>query len=224
MSANAPERRPEIAACAALFPAPLPGLPVFFAIYEPRICGAFPSFLASLPLHTAVIFRAYGLKNRYRRALSAARAASAAGVPVFFAVKTDADAAFFRRCCSSFAGAHCAASFTGVAAVAAFLCRRARAGRVTFAAHNASELRAGQAAGADAALLSPLFPTRTHPNARCLGKEAFAGLAAAAGLPVYALGGAETPEKLRIAAYAGAAGVAAIRLFALPPSGKKRVF
>ncbi|PJC68422.1 MAG: thiamine phosphate synthase, partial [Zetaproteobacteria bacterium CG_4_8_14_3_um_filter_59_5] len=48
-------------------------------------------------------------------------------------------------------------------------------------------------AGADFALLSPVFPTASHPGAPHLGVEAFRELAGAASLPVIALGGI-TPE------------------------------
>jgi thiamine-phosphate pyrophosphorylase len=56
-------------------------------------------------------------------------------------------------------------------------------------AHGLREL--GQAArhGADAALLSPVYPTRSHPGAPGLGPMRFRALAARSPLPVLALGG-----------------------------------
>jgi thiamine-phosphate diphosphorylase len=59
--------------------------------------------------------------------------------------------------------------------------------------HTAAELAAAAAAGADTAFLSPVFPTASHPGAPALGTERFRELAAAAALPVLALGGI-TPE------------------------------
>ncbi|RDC59022.1 Thiamine phosphate synthase [Alteripontixanthobacter maritimus] len=56
-------------------------------------------------------------------------------------------------------------------------------------AHNRSELRAAARAGADAAFLSPVFSTRSHPNGTSLGPARFRLLARHAGLPVIALGG-----------------------------------
>ena len=60
---------------------------------------------------------------------------------------------------------------------------------ITAAAHSPAALRAAAAAGADAALLSPLFPTASHPGVRPLGLQRFAALARQSRLPVYALGG-----------------------------------
>jgi thiamine-phosphate pyrophosphorylase len=57
------------------------------------------------------------------------------------------------------------------------------------AVHDAHEMAHANAAGADAAMLSPVFATRTHPNAVPLGAERFHALAALAEMPVIALGG-----------------------------------
>lgn len=56
-------------------------------------------------------------------------------------------------------------------------------------AHDAGELVRADAAGADAVLLSPVFPTRSHPGAECLGVAGFRELAARSTAPVIALGG-----------------------------------
>jgi len=60
---------------------------------------------------------------------------------------------------------------------------------VSVSCHHAGELDQAAACGADFALLSPVFSTRSHPGARPLGIERFQQLAAAAALPVVALGG-----------------------------------
>lgn len=57
------------------------------------------------------------------------------------------------------------------------------------AVHDAHEIAHANAAAADAAMLSPVFATRTHPNAVPLGAERFHALAALAEMPVIALGG-----------------------------------
>ncbi|MEP2735498.1 MAG: thiamine phosphate synthase [Erythrobacter sp.] len=65
-----------------------------------------------------------------------------------------------------------------------------RAGMIQLAtAHNLREL--GQAArkGADAALLSPVFPTNSHPNGKTLGTAHFRCLAQHSPIPIIALGG-----------------------------------
>jgi thiamine-phosphate pyrophosphorylase len=74
-------------------------------------------------------------------------------------------------------------------------------------------LRRAAAIGADAALLSPVFATASHPGAPALGPLAFAVLAGKAPLPVYALGGM-TSENARRLNGARLAGIAGIGLFA----------
>lgn len=56
-------------------------------------------------------------------------------------------------------------------------------------AHNAKEIIAADRAGADAIVLSPVFPTRSHPDARVLGPVRFRMLARKTETPVIALGG-----------------------------------
>ena len=55
--------------------------------------------------------------------------------------------------------------------------------------HDADEIDHANHAGVDAALLSPVFATQTHPTAGPLGPERFHALAALAEMPVIALGG-----------------------------------
>ena len=78
--------------------------------------------------------------------------------------------------------------------------------------HDAEELHLAANVGADFATLSPVCATASHPDTAPLGWERFAQLAAAACLPVYALGGVE-PDDLERARAAGAQGVAGIRAF-----------
>ena len=75
--------------------------------------------------------------------------------------------------------------------------------------HDAGELAMAQRVGVDLALLSPVLPTATHPGAATLGWRGLATLAAAAPLPVYALGGLG-PSDLRHAIDAGCVGIAGI--------------
>ena len=56
-------------------------------------------------------------------------------------------------------------------------------------AHSLREIGDANRLGADAVLLSPVFPTRSHPGARTLGPLRFRLLAAHAAMPVIALGG-----------------------------------
>lgn len=56
-------------------------------------------------------------------------------------------------------------------------------------AHDLREIAEANLARADAVMLSPVFPTRSHPGAPSLGPLRFRTLAAHAGMPVIALGG-----------------------------------
>jgi thiamine-phosphate pyrophosphorylase len=91
---------------------------------------------------------------------------------------------------------------------------RARiAGLVSVGCHSVGEVAVARVAGADIALLSPIFPTQSHPEARPLGLEALAEARKAAGkMPVFALGGVNA-ENAALCIEAGAAGVAGIRTF-----------
>lgn len=60
---------------------------------------------------------------------------------------------------------------------------------VTVAAHSAAALARLDPAEVDAAILSPVFPTRSPSGRELLGPEGFQTLAARAKTPVYALGG-----------------------------------
>lgn|SRR5690606_30113003 len=65
-----------------------------------------------------------------------------------------------------------------------------RAGLLRLATvHDAREIERADEDGVDAMFLSPVFPTRSHPGAECLGKAKFLALAALAKAPVIALGG-----------------------------------
>jgi 8-oxo-dGTP diphosphatase len=84
------------------------------------------------------------------------------------------------------------------------------AGLLAASCHTAEDLRHAQALGMDLAVLSPVLPTRSHPDAQPLGWERFAALADQAAIPVYALGGMH-PGLLAQAWESGAQGVAGIR-------------
>ena len=73
--------------------------------------------------------------------------------------------------------------------------------------HDAAELEQAGALGCDFAVLGPVAATLTHPGARPLGWRAFAALASASTIPVYALGGL-SPSDLEAARSHGAQGTA----------------
>jgi thiamine-phosphate pyrophosphorylase len=85
-----------------------------------------------------------------------------------------------------------------------------RRGRwLTAAAHGRAGLVRAARLGADAALLSPVFPTQSHPGAPTLGLPAFRRLVRGSVVPVYALGGVNARTVLALAG-SGAAGVATV--------------
>jgi len=80
---------------------------------------------------------------------------------------------------------------------------------VSAAAHGGPALMRAARAGADVAVLSPVFPTESHPRAPVLGPLRFARLAAGSAVPVVALGGM-TWRRARRLRLGPAHGVAAI--------------
>lgn len=91
--------------------------------------------------------------------------------------------------------------------------RRANPGRLMSAAcHSLGALRRAERAGADMVLLSPVFPTASHPGGPVLGLYRAAALAAATDLAVLAMGGIEPGNARRLSAQFS--GFAAIGMFA----------
>jgi thiamine-phosphate pyrophosphorylase len=79
----------------------------------------------------------------------------------------------------------------------------------TASAHDVMELRTAERSGAAAILISPIFPTRSHPGKKPLGLMRLARLCRATAKPVIALGGM-TKHRARQTARIGAYGWAAI--------------
>ena len=65
-------------------------------------------------------------------------------------------------------------------------------------AHDAREIVAAKRAGADAVMLSPVFPSASHPGGRTLGTVRFRMLARGTPLPVIALGGMDAGKARRL--------------------------
>ena len=75
-------------------------------------------------------------------------------------------------------------------------------------AHNAAEIEASRAAGADYATLSPIFPTQSKPGyGPAFGIDNLAALAGSGGFPLIALGGIAV-EQVPACRAAGAKGIA----------------
>jgi len=80
---------------------------------------------------------------------------------------------------------------------------------ISASCHNKSELDRAARSGADFVLLSPVFPTPSHPGAPHLGVARFQRLAENAALPVIALGGITQKNRQTLAA-CGVAVISAI--------------
>jgi len=76
--------------------------------------------------------------------------------------------------------------------------------------HNEKDLQQAEKLGVDFCVLSPVLPTRSHPDATPLGWDVFKGLVEKVNVPVFALGGM-SPEQEAKALKSGAQGVAGIR-------------
>lgn len=158
-----------------------------------------------LPRGTAVILRDATWPGRESLARSLRAATRRRGVLLLVA----GDGALARRIGAD--GLHVPESLLASRAVAAW--RRRNPHRLmSGAAHSLPALRRAGSSRCDLALLSPVFPTRSHPGAPTLGPLRAAALARASRLPVLALGGIDRQTRRRVPS--AFAGYAAIGLFA----------
>ena len=150
-------------------------LPAIWLISDARNDAGLEAALARLPRGSGLIFRHHHLRAaaRMERFAHLARRARARGHRVVLA----GTVATARRM-----GAD------GAYGPATALARGGRALRLV-TAHCPREIAAAHRARADAILLSPVWPTRSHPGAGALGPLRFRLLAARARVPVIALGG-----------------------------------
>ena len=157
-------------------------LPSLWLISDARNDAALETALARLPRGSGLVFRHYHLPEAGRRARFGvlARLARRHGPHVVLA-GSEAQA---RRWGAD--GAYGAPRVLG----------RRKGGLRLAAAHSLTELR--RAGGVDAVLLSPVFPTRSHPGAKGLGAVRFRLLAARSPVPVAALGGMDGARARRL--------------------------
>lgn len=78
--------------------------------------------------------------------------------------------------------------------------------------HNLADIKQAERLQADLALLSPVKPTSSHPEATPIGWEQFTAMVQATAIPVYALGGMQVSD-MQTALGAGAQGIAGISCF-----------
>lgn len=171
-------------------------LPALWLISDARNDAGLERALARLPRGSGFIYRHYHLDGpaRLARFRALRRAARARGHRIVLA-----DSALTA----------CEWGADGIYGSPRSLWPR-RAGLLHLAtAHGIAELGLAARLGADAALLSPVFPTATHPGGGTLGAVRFRLLARQAALPVIALGGmtAARARSLRWARWAAIDGL-----------------
>lgn len=178
------------------------GLPPLLLLTDARRLPDPAGAAAHLPRGSAVILRDYDMAERAQLAGRLAYVARRRGLKLLIA----GDAHLAIRVGA--AGIHLPEARAGEAR----RWRHRRQWLITVAAHSREALQHGAMCGADAALLSPVFPTASHPDRQPLGAEQFNLLAAEATLPVYALGGIDRHNAVRLLS-GRAAGIAAIGAF-----------
>ena len=177
-------------------------LPAAFFLVEPSRTADPEAVISRLKPGTGVIYRDYGAPDRRTRA--ARLAALCRQRRLVFLVAGDWRLAVQVRA----HGLH-----VPEYRLSSACWRRGTAGwLITAAAHGPAGLARARARKADAVLLAPVFPTRSHAGAPTLGPHRFARLSRMANLPVYALGGVTSDTVRRIPPKA-AAGMAAIEGF-----------
>jgi thiamine-phosphate pyrophosphorylase len=159
---------------------------------------------ARLPRGAGIVFRAFGAADAEAQGLRLKAIARARGLRLL----VGADARLAARIGAD--GLHLPERAAGEA-------RSARRSHdnwiVTCAAHSLAAARRAAQAGADAAVVSAVFASRSPSAGPPIGPLRLAGLTRQAGLPVYALGGISdaTAGRLRAAGLIGLAGVDGFR-------------
>jgi len=176
---------------------PRKGLPPLILVTDPDRTPDPLALVERLPRGSGMIFRGFGRKGAGKTARRLGEIARRRGLVLLIG----ADATRVRG-----VGVHLPERLAHRAGPI----RRARPGViVTVAAHSLAALIRARRAGADAALLSVAFPSKSASAGRPLGPVRFAALVRQAGLPVYALGGVKTKNAPRLKG-SGAAGLAMV--------------
>lgn len=171
---------------------------------ETRLPDPLPA-AARLPAGSGVILRHYGWPPERRAELGRRLAALARRRRLVLLVAGDWRLAARLGA----AGIHLPEGMAGGRVAQALGWARRRGRLVTAAAHSRAALARAKRLGLDAALLSPVFATRSHEGAPCLGPLRFALMARRAGLAVVALGGIDARRAGRLPP-GSASGLAAI--------------
>ena len=177
--------------------------PWFVALTDPRV----PNFLTSvphLPTGSAVILRHYDAPDREALAQHLRRLTQQHGVLLFIA----GDEHLAQRCRAN--GLHLPT--WKLETVTPATCRhwqQTYGWRLTAAVHTGTTLETACQLGVDAVLVSPIFPTKSHPDHPGIGVETLSRIISPARVPVLALGGinATTVPRLQGRGLWGIAGI-----------------
>jgi thiamine-phosphate pyrophosphorylase len=178
-------------------------LPVLLFFTDPVRTPDPEAIARTLPRGAAIVFRAFGALDAEARGLRLKRIARQRGLKLL----VGADDALARVLDAD--GVHLPERL-------AHRARRLRAAHprwiVTVAAHSAGAARRGLAAGADAVVVSAIFPSNSPSAGAPLGPIRLALLVRRAGGPVYALGGINN-KTARLLKDTGLVGLAAVEGF-----------
>ena len=181
-----------------------PHLPVFWLMTDTDRMPDPAAHVARLPRGSALTLRHYGDPARKAMARRLAVVCRARGLTLVIASDWRLAAQV------GAGGVHLPEYMTrGGWPAGARLWRRARRRLLTAAAHDVAGLQRARVLQASAAMLAPVFPTRSHPDKPVLGARRFGMMARAAHIPVIALGGvnAKTMPSLMTSGCAGIAGI-----------------
>ena len=166
--------------------APIPRL---WLMTDTRIAGALPQIIAALPPRSAVVIRPYAL----------GASASEGAVRAFRRI------ARAKRHLLLLAGRGDVRAYDGRHGFNGCMIGRPLSAPV----HDRCEAARARRAGVPVVLVSPVFPTRSHADARPIGRRGFRSLAAQAGGRAIALGGMDA-ARFRFLRFDGAHGWAGI--------------
>jgi len=175
-----------------------PPIPSLFFFTDPERTPDPCAVARQLPRGSAVVYRHFGAGERRRVARELATIARSRGLKLLIAADPDL---------AQRVGAD------GVHWPERKLMPRNGEALMTAAAHSPEAIARAAAAGADACVLSPIFPTQSASGHAPLGLFRASQIARAASIPVVALGGVDA-ERARLLAGRGFAGFAGVDAFA----------
>ncbi len=163
-------------------------VPRCWLMVDARLGEHIPAIVAAMPPRSAVVVRPYAMRLEGRTEM----------------IKGIRRAARAKRHLLLIAGGGSDAGFDGRHGGT-----RKTTGFLSLPVHGRRELAQANRLGADAVLISPVWPTRSHPDGAALGKRGFACLAAGSSAQAIALGGVTARGFARLKIH-GTAGWAAI--------------